>query len=236
MARVQSPVWNIIRGSIAGTTYLANQFHQIIARARTAPVQPNTAAQAIVRSSMTAGADGWNALSDGEQNAWESYADQTPFPGPLGPYTVTGRDIYLAMKMMRTFIDLSGLAAPSGAETAPGPFSGFYNLKNVAATTFVTASETGVAITMTSEKDFDCIPLVQISGPFLPARKRYKGPWINASNQATILIKDTSVIVTFVGLVEDARYFMRVKAVSDGAPGRISPEFIVNSIAVTNGP
>lgn len=234
MARFLSQVYTILRGSVGGITYTANQHHQLIARARTAPVQPNTEAQAAIRSSMTAAADSWNALLDGEQNAWDAYADQTPFPGPLGPYTVSGRDIFIAMKAMRAYIDIQGYAAPSGPNTAPAPFSGFYNLSSVKSAAFVAPAATGIAITMTTEAAFDAMPLIQRSGPFQTARKRYKGPWLTDFNQATAQPMNTAAIYTFEGLEEGARYFMRVKAVSDDSPGRISPEFIVNSIAVTN--
>lgn len=236
MARFLSQVVTIMRGSVGGITYTANQFHQLVARARTAPVQPNTTPQTIARNSMSGAADAWNQLTEGEQNSWDSYAGATPYPGPLGPYTVSGRDIFVAMKQFRLYLLNQMLIAPSGPETAPAPLSGFYNISNFAPADFAPASSTGVSVGFSAEKTVDAAWMVSISPGFPPARKRYKGPWFTPSAKAGILVKDTSVIVDFDGLVADARYFLRLRAVSDAAPGRISPEFIVNAIAVTNGP
>lgn len=234
MARALSHLHSIIRGSIAGVTYLANQYHQIVIRQRTAPVQPNTDLQTSIRSAMTGANDGWLALTDAQRTAWDLYADGLLWPGPLGPYTVTGRLCMMAMKMLRLFIFWNGYAVPAGPDTAPPMLLGFYNLANVKATTFSPAASTGVAVTFTPEAAVDACVIVEISPPFQPSRKRYKGPWDTSRTQAVVAGAPASYIMNFSDLNVDAIYFLRVRAVADDAPGRVSPEFVVRAVAVTN--
>jgi hypothetical protein len=232
--RFLSQVYTIARGSVGGITYTANQFYQLIARARTAPVQPNTEDQAAVRSAMTAAADAWTNLSGSEQNLWELYGAATKWPGPLGEHTISGRLCFMAGYILARYVSDQGYASPTIDTSAPAQLDGFYNLKSVSSAPFVTASSTGVSVTFTSETAVDACVLVEISPGFPITRRRYKGPWNTASSQAVILSAPSSVVVDFTGLSAGTRYFMRVKAVADDAPLRVSPEFIVNSIAVTN--
>ncbi|MBA7673100.1 hypothetical protein ES703_81288 [subsurface metagenome] len=183
---------------------------------------------------MTGANDEWLALSPGEQHNWQLYADGLQWPGPLGPYTCTGRLCMMAMRMLRLFITINGYAVPSGPNTAPGMLLGFYNLKNVKSATFTPAGSTGVSVTFQPENAIDACVLVEISPPFQPSRKRYKGPWDTSRTQATIAVAPAVFIMDFSGLTPDAVYFMRVRAVADDAPGRVSPEFIVRAVAVTN--
>lgn len=236
MARALSQVYTIIRGSVGGLTYLSNQFHQIVIRARTAPVQPNTTLQTAVRSSMTAANNAWLNLTDVQRNAWDQYATGLPWPGPLGSYTVTGRLCMMAMKILREFIETMGYAVPTGPDTAPNLLMGFYNLSNVKATTFTPVSDTGVSVQYTTEAVDDCLVLAELSPPFPVTRMRYKGPWDTSHNQVDTGSAPSSNVIDFGGLNDGAVYFIRLRAVSDDAPGRISPEFIIRAIAVTNGP
>lgn len=234
MARVLSHLHSIMRGSIAGVTYFANQYHQILIRARTAPVQPNTPQQTLIRSAMTGANDGWIQLTTGEHTAWANYAMLTQWPGPLGPYTITGRLCYIAMKALRLFITTAGYAIPSGPDTAPAPLTGFYNLKNVSCAAFVVPGQTGIAVSLATEVAQDACVLYELSPPMPPTRFRFKGPWDTSLNQAHIHVKNTVPIINFVNLAPDSAYFVRVKAVADDAPGRVSPEFIIRCLSVTN--
>lgn len=234
MARILSPVWSMIRGSIGGITYFANQFHQIVARVRTAPVQPNTNAQTIIKAALEFASDTWLQMSDVAQNAWDLYARGTPFAGPLGPYTVPGRQMFMAGCSLSSYIAVSGFAAPS-LVTTPPIGSGFLNLKNVNPVA-PDGPGTGIALTIGAETLTDCCCLVEISRAFTSARKRFKGPWNIAMCQGVVIPKNTSVKIDFLGLVEDAIYFTRVKAVGDDAPCRISAAFINRHVAEVIGP
>lgn len=232
MARALSQVYTIIRGSVGGLTYLANQYHQIVVRARTAPVQPNTTYQAMIRTAFTAALDVWANLDAKEQEKWDDYANATPFPGPLGPYTVTGRLIFAAGRSLQEYILARSLATPSFVTTAPIALAGFYDLKNVACVP-PTGPGTGVAVTIGAETTSACAAFVEISPGFPKARKRYKGPWVTADSQAVIIPLNTSAIVEFLNLTVGVTYFIRVKAVADNVPPRISAAHIIRCIGQT---
>lgn len=234
MARIISPVWSMIRGSIGGTTYLANQFHQIVARVRTAPVQPNTNAQTLIKGALEYASDQWLQLTDPIQSGWDLYARGTPFPGPLGPYTVPGRQMFMAGCSLSNYIAVSTFAA-TALDTTPPIGTGFLNLKNVHAVP-PTGPGTGIAVSIGAEVMTDCACLVEISRAFTSARKRFKGPWNIAMCKGVVIPKNTTVLVEFLGLVEDAIYFTRVKAVGDDAPCRISAAFINRHVAEIIGP
>ncbi|MBA7692380.1 hypothetical protein ES703_100947 [subsurface metagenome] len=97
-------------------------------------------------------------------------------------------------------------------------------------------AETGIAVSIGAEALTDCACLVEISRAFTSARKRFKGPWDIAKCTGVVIPKNTTVLVEFLGLVEDAIYFTRVKAVGDDAPCRISAAFINRHVAEIVGP
>jgi len=235
MAKILSSPWSIIRGSIAGTTYLANQFHQIVARARTAPVQPNTIYQTHIRSALNAASDVWANLTSAVRLQWEMYANGLEWPGPLGPYTCPGRQVFIAGRSLQEYVNTRGLAVPTMVTTAPSTMLGFYNLKNVGCSAPTTPG-TGVAVSFTTETATDALVYAEISQAFSPARYRYKGPWESASAQASVVPMATSGLIEFLGLEDGAIYFIRLKAVADDAPPRVSCEYIVRCIGEVISP
>lgn len=234
MARIISPVWSIIRGSIGGITYLSNQFHQIVARARTAPVQPNTNAQTLIRGALEFASDAWLGLTEAAQTAWDLFARGTPFSGPLGPYTVPGRQMFIAGCSLSSYISASGFAVTE-LDTTPPIGTGFLTLKNVRPVA-PTGPGTGIAVSIGADTLADCACLVEISRAFTTARKRFKGPWDISKCKAVIIPQNSTVLVEFLGLEEAAVYFTRVKAVADNFPCRISAAFINRHVAETIAP
>ena len=230
MARILSPVWSIIRGSIAGTTYFANQFHQIVARARTAPVQPNTNPQTLIRASMNNASAIWNGLTDGVQFGWQVYANLTPFSGPLGSYTVPGRQMFMAGRVLQDYIINSGFALPTFDVNPPAPMAGFLNLRNVIPTAPVSVG-TGIGLSVTADALDDSMTMLEINGPFTSSRKRFKGPWDTSKTIAVVLPVNTTVVLEIMGLLDGGIYFTRLKGVADDAPPRVSTRFINRHIA-----
>lgn len=235
MARILSSPWSIIRGSIAGTTYLSNQFHPIIARARTAPVQPMTEFQTNIRSSMAAATNVWDTLTPPVQLGWDLYGSATQWPGPLGTYTVPGRQIFMAGRTLQEYVNLRALCIPTFVTDPPAPMIGFYNLKSVGCVA-PTGPGTGVAVAFTTEAAQDGLIFAEVSPPFSTSRKRYKGPWNSSTAQAQVFPANTSGTLEFLGLVDGCVYFVRIKAVADDASPRISPEYIVRCVAQVVGP
>lgn len=236
MARIQSHVWNIARGSIAGITYLANQYHQIIARARTSPVQPNTEFQVSIKTAFSAAVEGWKVLSDEDRADWHNYSRTVIFSGPFGDYTVPGRQLHSGGYTLLSYINNLGLG-PVVIDDSPPQKAGRLILGNVVKTLFTPAGETGVAVGMQlSEEGTDYEILAEVSIGFNPTRTRYKGPFNPSSAKLGSLTGLASLVLTFNGLVAGQAYFMRVRAVASGEPCRYSESFIVRSIAVENGP
>lgn len=231
MARILSSPWSIIRGSIAGTTYFANQFHQIVARARTAPVQPGTLFQAIARSAINGAESAWAGTPKANQDDWDLYAAQTPFSGPLGPYTVPGRQMFIAGRALKLYIDRRTLAIATFDETAPPVMAGFLNIQP--SVSVPVGPGTGIALSVIADASSPTLVMVQVSAAFTKERNRYKGPWDNAKSVAAVIPAAATVLLEILGLHDGGIYFTRAKAVADDAPERISAEFFSRHIAVT---
>lgn len=236
MARIQSPVWNIVRGSIAGTTYSANQYHQIIARARTAPVQPNTTFQSAIKSAFAGSANSWKQLTDEERILWDSYAKTVTFSGPFGNYQVPGRQVYAGGVSLAHYINNLALG-PIIINDDPPSIAGKLIISNVIPATFTTPSSTGIALNITCNEDaVKYAILAERSIAFNTSRQRFKGPFLPSTAQLGSVTGLAVLNLTFDGLEEGKAYFVRVRAVVDDGPCRYSTSFIIRSIAVAVGP
>lgn len=103
-------------GSVAGTTYSRNRYGQYI-RTRATPVNPNSVAQALVRSRFTTVAQGWRNLTAGARQAWQQYADTHPLIDSLGQAKVlSGSAQYQSTNLLRL---AAGLSISSVVPTPP---------------------------------------------------------------------------------------------------------------------
>lgn len=72
------------RGSIAGNTFSRNHYGAYV-RARTSPINPNTAAQQLVRNSVAFLADMWAAtLTAAQRTSWNLYGSSVAMTDKLG--------------------------------------------------------------------------------------------------------------------------------------------------------
>jgi hypothetical protein len=232
MAKLLSQVATVIRGSIGGVTFSANQFSPIIARAKTAPVNPRTTNQSIMRSAFSGACNDWNSLTDALRTGWGAYADTLQFEGPLGSYSVPGRQVMVGNLALVNYINARGLAAISKVTTAP-IFPGFLNIDSVVTAT--PASGTGVGVSISQSSPDDIYALVEISVPFNPARGRFQGPFQSETAQCVLCATSSSTLISFDGLAEDLIYFIRVRCVSAEPQHRVSPEYILRMAAVDSG-
>lgn len=83
-------------GSIGGATFSRNAGGMYI-RARSIPVNTNTAQQQAVRNNLAQLASRWgNVLTPAQRFAWETYAQNTPLTDSLGePRPVSGLAMYI---------------------------------------------------------------------------------------------------------------------------------------------
>jgi hypothetical protein len=232
MAKMKSHLFSVIRGSVGGITYAANQYQQIVARVRTSPINPGTVPQSIIRLAMGGANEAWDLLTDGERDQWSAYAQGVVYNGPLGPYTVSGRNIALGQYNLASYLLEMGVTSIVAPNMAPPVAAGWLGLGPIILTALGTAG-TGFTFGITNPNTEDIVVACQISLMQAPSRMRYKGPW-NASyfhflecplsSAANLVVDD---------LPADGIYFCRLKALSNDAPRRMSTSQIYRRIATT---
>lgn len=226
-----SQVYTIARGSVGGITYTANQYHQLIARARTSPVNPGSTLQTAIRSAFSGAETLWKALTDIDRSRWDDYAALTPRQNPLGPITLTGRTFMRGIISLREYIATNLAIVFTDVDTAPGT-PGMLNITNVLPVDPLPG--TGVGISWGNPlANPDIVVMAQLSPGFNPTRNSYKGPWDTLANQAVETPAGASGTASFIGLTLGLAYFMRIRAIVQDGPHTISEEFIVRMIAVT---
>ena len=97
-----------ISGSIAGTVHARNRFGNYI-RPRTKPVNPNSAQQVLVRSSLSYLTEYWHeTLSDADRIGWNTYAAAVPMKNRLGETVyLTGFNMFLRSNIVRKQLEQS---------------------------------------------------------------------------------------------------------------------------------
>ena len=235
MARALSQVYTIIRGSVGGVTYLANQFHQIIVRARTAPVNPGTSQQTIIRSAFSAAAEAWKLATPQERSQWASYAQTCFFSGPLGDYTVPGRSIMMAGFTAATYLNETGIIVNSPVDSPP-LVTGFANFGTIKTIPPVVPSSTGIQISIGNPGPRDLGVLVNLSLGFDPSRNFYKGPWDLTKLDGVSIQPTTTGAIEISGLITGQKYFFRLKGVEIDGPHRVTAEYFGSAIAEDVGP
>lgn len=228
--RILSPLMSIARGSVAGLTFTANQFHQIVVRQKTAPVNPKTTFQEQMRVAFAAASVHWKGLVQSVRDDWSDYAKTVDYPGPLGSYVVTGRNIFMANAAMILYINaraLDTLTLSTAAPTIPGVPSW-----SDVSTDAPSVPGTGFSIHLENISGDDMNYFITISPPQAPSRLRYKGPWDSSSAVSDTVASLAAVSIDFLTLQEGAAYFARIKGITVEAPHRSSFDIIVRRIAV----
>lgn len=231
MARCLSHVWSIARGSVAGITYTANQWHQIIMRARTSPVQPNTNNQSTMRAAFAACSALWLGLSSAIRSDWNIYSQTCVFSGPLGSYSVPGRQMFTAVISLGNYIVQKGLLVGMTIGTSAPVIPGFYNVGSVSEGISL-VPQTGICVDVNNQGGETIAVFAQRSGPFNATRLRYKGPWDTSTDQCISLATATVGKVLFAGLTVGKVYFVRVKCMTKAAPHRMSTEYMLRCTAI----
>ena len=105
MALFKSALLTQASGSIGGMTLSHNTAGMYI-RARTIPVNPNSAAQILIRAAFSGLVNRWtDTLSQVQRDTWELYAANVPLIGPLGdPTFVSGQNQYIRSNTPRSMI------------------------------------------------------------------------------------------------------------------------------------
>lgn len=229
--RMLSTIASGMRGSVGGLTFSANQFHQIIVRQRTAPVNPNTTYQSMMRGAFGDAQSLYEALSEGNKLAWDAYADTLTYEGPLGNNTIPGRQVCLGNVATALYLDDRGIDVDT-VDASPPPAPGFLSLADldVGAPTQV---GTGFSVNFRNNNPEDIVVYAQRSIPFNTGRKRYKGPFLSESLDSVEIIAANSGVIDFLNCNEDSVYFAVVRAISAEPPYRMCRPFFVRAVAQT---
>lgn len=226
-----SHVWSIARGSVGGITYTAGRNHQLIARQRTAPVQPNTNPQVQMRQAWAAAEALWRAATAIIRTQWALYADLVVYQGPLGSYTITGRNRFLATLALAIY--MNDRFADTITETDAVPVTPGWFLVSRLKLTAPSAPGTGFAVGLTNDEVVDGVCLVNVSQVVPATRNFWKGPWDDSKTFTFDLAGGAASTEDIIGLVEGEKYFVRIRVIGDDADHRISESAIISGFAET---
>ncbi|MCH8992650.1 MAG: hypothetical protein IIA44_13015 [Acidobacteria bacterium] len=196
-------------GSIGGITASHNRGGMYF-RARAIPTDPNTPAQATIRSIFSALVDRWSSiLTSVQRGSWDVYADLVPLPGPLGdPITVSGFNHFVRSNVPRS------RATRPIVDTAP-PFPTL-GLMGLVAVTSVSAATQAVTFTF---DDTDLWNVADGFGQVQHSRGQnnsinfFRGPYRQAGffNGDGPAVSPAVIAVPFV-ITEGQNMFFRVRA------------------------
>lgn len=231
MARALSQVYSQIRGSVGGVTYLANQWHQIVARARTSPVDPSTTNQNKVRQSFSGAAVDWLAQTEANRLLWDEYAQSLTYPNPLGNQTMPGRLVFMSNISFMRYVYARGFTLTTNAKTPPTE-PGFLSLDPLVIAA-PGAPGTGVSVSVGNPNTEDISVFLWRSRPFAQTRNTYKGPWSSSSmGQLDVSAASTGSYDFSVGS-DDQVCFVYGRAIVDDGSKRLSEPFILRGIIDT---
>lgn len=201
MAKIISPVWSSIRGSIAGTTYLTTPSGQIVGRQRTKPTQPDSNNQVFARSALSAAAADWNGMTQVLRTAWNVAAVA---------FGKTGRHLYIGGRQLIEYISIRNLISPLPVVTNDAPTVGSIPSVNVTQGTPTAPATPTIEVTLQNMQKVETHCLVQISPPFTATRNFWKGPWDTSKDACHKLLASSTGHVDFAGLEAGMFYMIRV--------------------------
>ena len=192
-------------------------------------MNPSTTPQTLIRGAFSAAATAWLAMTQANRDKWGEHADTVNFTGPLGDYTVPGRQLFIGYSSFVRYIIDAGLGSPSILLTPP-TIAGRPTLDAISVGP-PTGVETGFALSLTNNSGETMIALAELSIGFPQSRQRYQGPWPASSAQAIALPDSTSTKIEFTDLIADQAYFCRVRAATDEVYNRLTIQHIVRAVA-----
>jgi hypothetical protein len=231
MARALSILHSTIRGSIGGTTYTSNQWHQIVIRQRTAPVQPDTNYQEEIRAAFAGADSAWRiGVTDSVRQAWKCYADTCWYSGPLGPYQIPGRQMFMSNISAGKYLHMRKTAYPEPTFAAP-IIPGFLALDQLQVLP-PHAAATGFSISLRNISGETVLAWIQRSCAFNTTRQRYKGPFLPTTLDIDEIANNATGEVYFEGLTAGMIYFVQLRLISSSPPIRLSQMYTLRAEAV----
>lgn len=222
--KFKSQVYTQASGSIGGITYARNAAG-MYTRARSMPVNPNSAFQQAVRSLFAVVGNAWQTiLTTAQRNAWETYANNVPVVDSLGdPLKLSGVAMFTRCNVARLQAGLDRVD-PGPTTFAAGPAD---------PTLAGSASEATQQLTLTFD---DTLPwcdldgaglLVYVSRPTASTINYFKGPYRFADSvDGDSVTPPSSTVAIAAPFAFVAGQVLHVRCVITGADGRIGPDFL----------
>ena len=214
-------------GSMAGNTFARNRYGNYV-RARTKPINPNTAKQVLVRAVMAELTTRWaQTLSDAQRVAWNLYGSSVKMKNKLGEdIYLTGYNHYIRsnswfLRMGRTVVD-------------DGPT--VFELPAMDPIMSVACSEATQQVTMTFDDTMDwcseddsMLVILQSQGQN-PQRNFFAGPWTGRSAKigaSGVPVASPMDYASITVLTEGQRFWSKFRILR--ADGRLSEPFTANA-------
>lgn len=234
MAKILSPIDSVRRGSVAGTTYTANKYSAIVARARVVPVNPQTGPQNLVRNAFKEACDRWRSvLTAAERTTWGLAASYMPYAGPLGTYYVGGRNLFIAAKTFLDSINRFNPALITADDNSIGTFGGWINLGTVGIVAPGTAG-TGFDVGFTRVDGMgDVVSTIQISPALNNTVNYFTGPFLPGIYAGASTPEGQSTVIPVRNLIAGYKYFVKVRAMLESNGSNFSQSFIFPAVAST---
>jgi hypothetical protein len=231
VAKILSHMHSIIRGSVGGVTYTANSAAQIVARARTVPVNPQTNYQTSIRSAFAQGSGFWKQLTDAARAEWNAYAQTLTYQGALGPYQVPGRNVFIAMSSIVTYINnrVPGTLVPSTVAPTVG---GFLDIGDITVNP-AGSGNTGFVLSVSNFTGVDIVLFAERSIGFNASRVSPPARFDASTFDVLPITAGNFGSLEFSGLTADVVYFAKCRAITDAGPYRFSTEYVVRAVANT---
>ena len=154
--------------------------------------------------------------------------------GPLGEYYVNGRHHFMAAYSFLTNLNSQGFG-PYVISTAPPTLTGRPVITDFTVSA-PSAPGTGFEITVDNPNAESIVYMGTISQPLSASRNFWKGPWDSTSTLSDTIASEGTDDLVFTGLIEDSVYFARIRAITTGAPHRMTIEHIIRATAQTTAP
>lgn len=234
MAKILSPNDSVRRGSVAGTTYTANRYASIVARARVTPINPMTDHQNKIRSHFKEASDRWrDSLDAADRTTWNQAAMYMPYNGPVGPYYIGGRNLFIAAKTYRRAVaDFPG-GLISADDNKIGTFGGWLNIGTigiVAPGSAGTGFDVGIARVAGTG---DTITTIQISPAFNENINYFTGPFLPNIYAADSTPAGATTVIPVRNLVAGFKYFVKIRAILEENGSNFTQSFIFSMMATT---
>lgn len=222
MAKIVSPVWSIIRGSIAGTTYLTTPSGMIIGRQRTRPVNPGSTHQSYVRGALSKAAQQWQELTQEERDDWDTWA------AGIGTFA-TGRQAMLSGQILFSYIDNCGVLPAGATQKLAAP--DFADAPSIGYTYLDPQAGVGFGIKVHNYSSMEIMALIELSPMFEQTRNYFRGPFQPTQGTTVLQIPAASEdSTTWTNLMDSKIYFVRVRAVSEDDTAYLGGNVVSNTL------